>query len=167
MAVKIRLKKMGSKKRPFFRVVAADSRSPRDGRFIETLGHYNPLTDPPEIVLDHDKVFKWLGNGAQPTQNAADILRKAGLLERFELLKRGVAIADIDATIEEMRAKQPQAKVRTGKKLSKKAAAKLEAEKEKAAEAAAAPEPEETPAEATEAPAEEAGGETGTPAESE
>lgn len=161
MAVKIRLKKMGSKKRPFFRVVVADSRSPRDGRFIETLGHYNPLIDPPEIVLDDDKVYKWLDDGAQPTRNAANVLKQAGLLERWQLLKRGVAIADLDTAIETMRAKQPKAQLRTEEKLSKKAAAKLKAEQEKAAKEAAAPAVEET----GEAAAGEAGADA--PAESE
>ena len=75
MAVKIRLKKMGSKKRPFYRLIAADSRSPRDGRFLETLGHYNPMTEPAEVKIDEDKVYKWLGNGAQPTINAANLLK--------------------------------------------------------------------------------------------
>ena len=75
MAVKIRLKKMGSKKRPFYRLIAADSRSPRDGRFLETLGHYNPMVEPAEIKIDEDKVYKWLGNGAMPTVNAANLLK--------------------------------------------------------------------------------------------
>jgi small subunit ribosomal protein S16 len=131
LAVKIRLKKMGSKKRPFYRLVAADVRSPRDGRFIETLGYYNPLVDPPEIQLDDDKVYKWLNEGAEPTDNARSLLKRAGLLERWRLLKQGVAIADLDAKIEELRAKQPQAVPKAEKKLSKKAAAKEKEEKEK------------------------------------
>lgn len=112
MAVKIRLKKMGSKKRPFFRVVAADSRSPRDGRFIENLGYYNPLSDPPDIKLDDDKVYEWLGKGAIPTENAANILRKAGLLEKWQLVKQGVKISELDARIEERREKQPRPEVK-------------------------------------------------------
>ena len=67
MAVKIRLRRMGSKKAPFYRVVVADSRYPRDGRFIEEIGTYNPLTDPATIKIDAEKAQKWLGNGAQPT----------------------------------------------------------------------------------------------------
>lgn len=66
MSVKIRLKRMGAKKRPFYRVVVADSRSPRDGRFIETVGTYNPIAQPAEITLDEDKILGWLNNGAQP-----------------------------------------------------------------------------------------------------
>ncbi|MCK4236314.1 MAG: 30S ribosomal protein S16 [Candidatus Krumholzibacteria bacterium] len=108
MAVKIRMKKMGSKKRPFYRIVAADSRSPRDGRFIEMLGYYNPMSDPPDIKFDDDKVFKWLDNGAKPTQNTAQLLRKAGLLERWQLLKSGVKISELDSKIEERRKKQPK-----------------------------------------------------------
>ena len=67
MAVKIRLRRMGAKKAPFYRVVVADSRYPRDGRFIEEIGTYNPLTSPSEIKIDAEKAQKWLGNGAQPT----------------------------------------------------------------------------------------------------
>jgi small subunit ribosomal protein S16 len=149
LAVKIRLKKMGSKKRPFYRFVAADSRFPRDGRFLETLGHYNPMVEPAEINVDEDKVYKWLRNGAKPTVNAANLLRSAGILERWELLKSGVPIPELDSKIEEMRSKQPKAQVRERKKLSKKAAAAAkaaaEAEASKTADEAGAGE--ETPAE--------------------
>jgi len=107
LAVKIRLKKMGSKKKPFFRFVAADVRSPRDGRFIEVLGYYNPMTEPPDIKLDDDKIFKWLDAGAEPTESVAQLLRRAGLLERWQLLKQGVKISELDAVIEERRTKQP------------------------------------------------------------
>ena len=74
--VKIRLKRMGAKKKPFYRVVVADSRSPRDGRFIEEIGTYNPLTNPAEIRLDIEKVDKWIGNGAQPTDTVRALIRK-------------------------------------------------------------------------------------------
>jgi len=67
MAVKIRLRRMGQKKSPFYRIVVADSRSPRDGRFIEEIGYYNPLTEPAEIKIDSEKATKWINNGAQPT----------------------------------------------------------------------------------------------------
>lgn len=79
MAVKIRLTRMGSKKAPFYRVVVADSRSPRDGRFIEVIGTYNPLTDPAEIKIDSEKATKWLANGAQPTDTAKALLTKSGI----------------------------------------------------------------------------------------
>ncbi len=79
MAVKIRLRRMGSKKAPFYRVVVADSRYPRDGRFIEEIGTYNPLTDPATIKIDAEKAQKWLGNGAQPTDTVKDLLKKADI----------------------------------------------------------------------------------------
>ena len=80
MAVKMRLTRVGSKKNPIYRVVVADSRSPRDGRFIEIVGRYNPQTDPSTIELDEDKVREWLGKGAQPTDPVARLLKKKELL---------------------------------------------------------------------------------------
>ena len=81
MAVKIRLKRLGSKKNPFYRVVVADERSPRDGRFIEEIGYYNPLTDPVDIKIDAEKATKWLNNGAQPTETVRTILKKAEIIK--------------------------------------------------------------------------------------
>ena len=81
MAVKIRLKRMGAKKAPFYRIVVADSRSPRDGRFIEEIGYYNPLTDPADVKLDGEAVKKWLKNGAQPTDTVRALLKKNGIIE--------------------------------------------------------------------------------------
>lgn len=81
MAVKIRLRRMGKKKQPFYRVVVADSRSPRDGRFIEDLGYYNPMTDPADIRIDTDKAAQWIKNGAQPTEIVDALLKKAGAKE--------------------------------------------------------------------------------------
>jgi small subunit ribosomal protein S16 len=80
MAVKIRLRRMGAKKAPFYRIVVADSRYPRDGRFIEELGYYNPLLNPAEIKLDGEKARQWIKNGAQPTDTVRDILKKQGVL---------------------------------------------------------------------------------------
>ena len=80
MATKIRLKRMGAKKAPFYRVVVADSRYPRDGRFIEEIGYYNPLNDPVEIVIDGEKAKKWISNGAQPTDTVKALLKKNGVL---------------------------------------------------------------------------------------
>ena len=74
MAVKIRLRRMGAKKAPFYRIIVADSRSPRDGRFIEEVGYYNPMTNPAEIKVDAEKAQKWLDNGAQPTETVKSIL---------------------------------------------------------------------------------------------
>ena len=82
MAVKIRLTRMGSKKAPFYRVVVADSRSPRDGRFIDIIGTYNPLTNPAEVKIDGDKAKQWIKNGAQPTDTARNLLIKSGVIEK-------------------------------------------------------------------------------------
>ncbi|HHT72435.1 MAG TPA: 30S ribosomal protein S16 [Firmicutes bacterium] len=83
MAVRIRLKRMGAKKRPFYRLVVADSRAARDGRFIETLGWYNPIADPAEINVDEEKALYWLQKGAQPSDTARALLRKSGVLDKF------------------------------------------------------------------------------------
>ena len=83
MAVKLRLKRMGSKKRPFYRVVAADSRSPRDGRFIEEVGYYNPITSPADVKIDEEKALKWLKDGAIPTDTVRDLFSKQGIMKKF------------------------------------------------------------------------------------
>lgn len=80
MAVKIRLRRMGAKKAPFYRIVVADSRFPRDGRFIEEIGYYNPLTDPAEVKVDADKAKDWIAKGAQPTDTVKALLKKNGVL---------------------------------------------------------------------------------------
>ena len=80
MAVKIRLRRMGAKKAPYYRVVVADSRYPRDGRFIEEVGTYNPLTEPSVFTVDGEKVKQWIANGAQPTDTVKAILKKEGVL---------------------------------------------------------------------------------------
>ena len=87
MADKIRLKRMGSKKRPFYRVVVADSRSPRDGRFIETVGTYNPLVEPAEVKLNEELVLSWLNNGAQPSDTVKNLLSNAGIMKKFHEAK--------------------------------------------------------------------------------
>ena len=81
MAVKIRLRRMGAKKAPFYRVVVADSRYPRDGRFIEEIGTYNPMTEPAQISIDADKAKTWIKNGAQPTDTVKILLKKSGITE--------------------------------------------------------------------------------------
>lgn len=83
MAVKLRLKRMGAKQRPFYRIVAADSRFPRDGRFIETVGTYNPVANPAEVKIDKELAIKWLNNGAQPTDTVKTLLRSEGILKEF------------------------------------------------------------------------------------
>ena len=150
MAVKIRLARAGAKKAPFYRVIAADGRATRDGRFLEILGRYNPRTEPSFIELDLEKVDVWIGKGAQPTEAAAKL----------------IAIARGDKTAPEVAArpsKKVVAKVEAEKKAVTDAAAKAEAEKKAAAEAAAAAKAEAAEAaaaaaaapEAVEAPAEE------------
>ena len=79
--VKIRLKRMGAKKAPFYRVVVADSRYPRNGRFIEEIGYYNPIVEPVQLSIDADKAKKWLGNGAQPTETVKALLKKSGIVD--------------------------------------------------------------------------------------
>ncbi|MEW5899101.1 MAG: 30S ribosomal protein S16 [Bacillota bacterium] len=82
MAVKIRLRRMGAKKNPFYRIVVADSRSPRDGRFIEELGYYNPLKEPAEIKIDQERALDWLSKGAQPTETVRALFNKAGITHK-------------------------------------------------------------------------------------
>ena len=81
MAVKMRLRRMGAKKAPCYRIVVADSRYPRDGRFIEEIGFYNPMTEPAEVKIDAEKAKKWLGNGAQPTETVKALLKKSGIVD--------------------------------------------------------------------------------------
>lgn len=82
--VKIRLCRVGRKKKPSYRVVIADARAPRDGAFIEIIGHYNPLTDPPTIVINEEKALNWLRQGAQPTETVASLLNRLGIMEKFK-----------------------------------------------------------------------------------
>lgn len=89
MSVKIRLRRMGAKKRPFYRLVVADSRRARDGRFIETLGYYNPCVEPPELKIDGDRATYWLGCGAQPSDTAEALLKKQGIYEMIAAKKAG------------------------------------------------------------------------------
>ena len=81
MAVKMRLRRMGAKKAPFYRVIVADERSPRDGKFIDEIGYYNPLTNPADVKIDAEKAQKWLDNGAQPTETVKSLLKKSGIVK--------------------------------------------------------------------------------------
>ena len=85
--VKIRLRRVGAKKKPSYRLVVADSQAPRDGAFISIIGHYNPLTDPETVVIDEEKALTWLRQGAQPTETAARLLSKVGILEKLKTIK--------------------------------------------------------------------------------
>ena len=83
MAVKLRLKRMGAKKRPFYRIVAADSRVARDGKFIELVGTYNPIVEPAEVKIDEDLAMKWLANGAIPTDTVRGLFKQEGIMKKF------------------------------------------------------------------------------------
>lgn len=86
--VKIRLKRMGSHKKPFYRIVVADSRSPRDGRFIEEVGYYNPVVEPKVVSINEEKALKWLSIGAQPTETVKNLFKDKGVIEKFEASKK-------------------------------------------------------------------------------
>ena len=89
MAAKLRLLRMGAKKAPFYRIVAADSRAPRDGRFIELLGTYDPRTNPAKVTIKEEEVLKWLNNGAQPSDTVKNLLSKEGIIKKFADSKSG------------------------------------------------------------------------------
>ena len=97
MAVKIRLSRQGRKKAPFYRLVVADSRSPRDGKFIELVGTYNPMTDPAAVTINEERVLYWLKNGALPSDTARGLLRKQGILEKFNSNKTNFNRKEKDA----------------------------------------------------------------------
>ena len=82
--LRIRLRRVGAKKKPSYRIVVADSRAPRNGAIVDQVGHYDPLTDPPTISIDEEKVLKWLGNGAQPSEPVEAMLKRMGILDRLK-----------------------------------------------------------------------------------
>jgi len=132
LAVKLRLRRMGKKKQPIYKIVAADVRSPRDGRFLESIGLYNPLTNPHTVDLKEDRVLYWLSNGAQPTKTVKSLLRQNGITLKNELIKRGVAEDKIESEVSEWK-KDKEAKAEAKakkKKISRKAKAKQEAPEE-------------------------------------
>ncbi len=93
--IKIRLRRTGAKKQPYYRVVVADARSPRDGRFIENIGHYNPRTDPAAFHIKQDRAIYWLQRGAQPTDPVLRMLKKLGILQKLERVKAGELLVDV------------------------------------------------------------------------
>ena len=124
MAVKLRLKRMGAKQRPFYRIVAADSRSPRDGRFIETVGTYNPITTPAQINIDEEKALKWLANGAQPTDTVRNLLSDKGIMKKYAESKvKKTAKAPKEEKVEKPAAKKTTAKATATKPAAKKSTA--------------------------------------------
>ena len=104
--VRIRLRRVGLKGQPSYRVVAADKEMPRDGRFLEILGFYNPRTQPSTIHLKEDRVYHWMKNGALPTESVAQIFKSAGVLERFDRFKQGEAVEALVAEATEAEAKR-------------------------------------------------------------
>lgn len=169
MAVKLRLRRIGRKKQAIYRIVAADARSPRDGRFIEEIGFYNPLTNPASVEVKEDRALYWLQNGALPTDTVKNIFRQKGIILRFDLMRRGLSEEQMAEELKKWevlqieRAKKMEVLAKQAEKEAKKrvkAAAPAEQE--------AAGEPAEAPAEATaEAPAPEKPAETAAPESSE
>lgn len=129
MAVKLRLRRMGKKKQPIYKLVAADSRSPRDGKFLEAVGFYNPLTNPHTLDLKEDRIMYWLNVGAQPTHTVKSLLRQKGITLKKELISKGLDEEKIKSELENwQKMKEAGSKKKADKKLSKKAKAKQEAQ---------------------------------------
>lgn len=152
--VKIRLKRAGRKKLPFYHIVAADSRAPRDGKFLEVIGHYQPTAKPHNVTLDKERAAYWLGVGAQPTTTVRCLIRSTGLLHELTLKRKGRSEEEIAAEMENWEQREAE---RRQKRLDIKARRR---QAKKAAEAAAA-QAAQSAAQAEEAPAEEASGDEG------
>jgi small subunit ribosomal protein S16 len=138
LSIRIRLRRMGAKKRPFYRFVAADSRSPRDGRFKEVLGYYNPIETPAQVVVKEDRIYYWLKQGALPTDTVNSLFRQIGLISKWEKMKKGEDVTGIEL-LEKIRERKK-------KKTSKKRAVKMEApeaKEEEQVQQEAQPKPEE------------------------
>lgn len=159
MATTIRLTRMGRKQAPFYRIVVCDSRTRRDGDYIESLGYYNPMPDAYQLEVDHGKTIAWLDKGAQPTDTAKSLLRSEGVLYRWHLIKGGSEADKVEAEVEQFRARRVSAseKIKAGTAAKLKSAqdarevAAKKVQKEKAAAEAAAAAPAEAAAdEATE-----------------
>lgn len=99
--VRIRLRRVGGKGQPSYRIIAADKEAPRDGRFLEILGHYNPRTEPATLVLDEARIYDWMGKGASPSESVLKIFKSAGLIDRFERFKKG---EPVEVLVEEAKA---------------------------------------------------------------
>jgi len=139
LAVKLRLRRMGKKKQPIYKIVAADSRSPRGGKFLEAVGFYNPLTNPHTLDLKEDRILYWLNVGAQPSSTVKSLLRQKGITLKKELMSKGLDEEKIKSEMDNwQKMKEASSKKKTEKKLSRKAKAKqqTEASAEKVAEQA-------------------------------
>ena len=129
MAVKLRLRRMGKKKQPIYKMVAADSRSPRDGKFLEAVGFYNPLTNPHTLDLKEDRIMYWLNVGAQPTNTVKSLLRQKGITLKKELISKGLDEEKVKSELDNwQKMKEAGSMKKADKKLSKKAKAKQEAQ---------------------------------------
>ena len=154
MSVKLRLTRTGKKKQPFYKIVAVDSRNRRDGKYIEKIGHYNPLPDPVDVVINEDKALLWLNRGAIPSDTVRNLLSKHGVMLKWDLMKRGFDEAKIDEEIKKWEILQLEQKK---KEEALAAQAKRESEDKKEepkVEAQAKPEQEPAPAEEQETTAE-------------
>jgi small subunit ribosomal protein S16 len=160
MSTRIRLRRLGAKKRPHYRVVVADQRSPRDGRFIENIGQYHPLEDPSLIEIDEERALHWLRTGAQPSNQVRNLMSKVGIWDKFVAERPGAAIPAKPG-----RAEKP-AKDKVSKKAASKAAAAAVAQETPAPDPEPVPEPEPAPEPAAEAeaPATDEAPETAAPA---
>ena len=167
--LRIRLRRVGKKKQPMYRIVVADSRAPRDGRIVESIGYYHPLDNPSTIVLDSERVRLWLGRGAQPSERVAKILAIEGIAELSPKIKARIALgeerAKAKAKAEAPAEEAPAAEAKAPAKKAPAAEAKAPAEEAPAAEAKAPAE--EAPAAEAKAPAEEAPAAEAKPAEAE
>ncbi|NUN10129.1 MAG: 30S ribosomal protein S16 [Ignavibacteriaceae bacterium] len=123
MAVKLRLRRMGKKKQPIYKIVAADARSPRDGKFLEAVGTYNPLTEPHFVEINEDKALKWLKAGAQPTETVRSLLRSQGISLKRELMKKKLSDEKIAEEMDKWRKLKEAAASAPKKKKKKKGAA--------------------------------------------
>jgi small subunit ribosomal protein S16 len=151
LAVKLRLRRMGKKNQPIYKMVAADSRSPRNGKFLEAVGFYNPLTNPHTLEVKEDRVMYWLNVGAEPTHTVKSLLRQKGLTLKKELLSKGLDEEKVKSEIENwQKMKEAGSKKRIDKKLSRKAKAKQEAEATAEAAGSQAPAEETKPEEKSE-----------------
>jgi len=131
LAVKLRLRRMGKKKQPIYKIVAADVRSPRDGKFLEALGLYNPLTNPHTVDVKEERVLYWLSNGAQPTNTVKSLLREKGIILKNDLIKRGLEEEKIESELAEWRKLKEASDTSKAKKIKISRKAKAKAEKSK------------------------------------
>jgi len=147
LAVKLRLQRMGKKKQPIYKIVAADSRSPRDGKFIEAIGRYNPRMNPSELIVSEDRALYWLGVGAQPTDTVKNLLSREGIILRYDLMKKKASPEKIEQELEKFKMLQQDKQKRSLEKQIAKKGSKKKSSAAEAKGAASEEKPAETPAE--------------------